>query len=135
VADAAERLRLDRVDQSAHPRLESARARHAFGRPFPALGGVLGRAALGRVDDVAGEQGLAPGRKARGVGEAQEDVERGAAQMGLGEVEADAGFLDDQPVEAVGLAFEQRGKARFLQRLERRPCLVDPIVRSHARVS
>ena len=98
---------LDRVDQRAHPRVEAGGAGDALGRPLPALGAMLGGAALGRVDDLAGEHRVAPRGEAGLAGEREEALEQGAAQMGPGEIEADAAFLDDQAREPVGLGREQ----------------------------
>ena len=63
VADRAERLGLDRVDQRAHPGVQAGGAGDALRRALPALGAMLGGAALGRVDDLAGEQRVARARR------------------------------------------------------------------------
>ena len=112
MADRPERLGLDRVDQRAHPRRGSAGgAGDAVRRALPALGAMLGGAALGRVDDLAGEHRVAPRGEAGLVGQREEGVEHAPAQMGLGEIEADARLLDHQPLQPVGLGREQIARA------------------------
>src|SRR3546814_13669259 len=48
-ADRPERLRLYRVDEGAHPGVETLSAGDALRRPLPAFGGMLGRAAFGDI--------------------------------------------------------------------------------------
>ena len=71
--------------------------------------------------------------KSDGFGEADEGFDNLTAQMGLGEVEADARFLDDQPGEAIGLVVEQLAKGRRPDPLQRCPCLVGLVVPPHRR--
>ena len=79
----------------------------AVGRALPALGAVLGGAALGRVDDLAREHRVAARGEAGLLREREEVVREGPAQMGLGEIEADPAFLDDEAGKPVGLGGEQ----------------------------
>jgi hypothetical protein len=121
VADRSERLGLDRVDEGAHAGVEAAGAGDALGRPLPALGAMLGGAPFGRVDDLAGKERVAVRGEAGGVGEGDQGVERLPVKMGLGEIEADAGFLDDEARQAIGLGGEEIGEGRGRQAFEGRP--------------
>ena len=59
VADVAQRARLDRVDQRAHPLVEAAGAGDAVGVALAAFGRVLDRAIFGDVDVLAAEHRVA----------------------------------------------------------------------------
>ena len=54
--DVAERAGLDRIDQRAHALAPRSREIDILGRAAAALGDMGRRAALARVDDLAGEQ-------------------------------------------------------------------------------
>ena len=93
--------------------MQAGGAGDALRRALAALGAMLGGAAFGRVDDAAGEQRLARPGEVRRLGEAGEGVEDGAAEMGLGEIEGDPGFLaarrdKTSPDEATTLIRERR---------------------------
>ena len=121
VADRAERLRLDRVDQRAHPGVQAGGAGDAFRRALPALGAVLGGAALGRVDDLAGEHRVAAPRRGRPASaSARKASIRPRLEMGLGEIEADAASSTTQPREPVGLGREQLAQACAVGALSQR---------------
>ena len=88
---------------------------------LPALGDMAGGPPLGRVDDLAGEQGVAARGKAGLFGEREERLDAGAAQMGLGEIEADAALLDRKARQPVGLGreqFSERRRGRLLHLIQ-----------------
>ena len=86
---------------------KARRAGDALRRALPPLGAMFGGAALGRVDGLAREQRIAARGEVGGLGEREEGGEHIAAEMGLGEIEANAGFLDHQPRQPVRLGREQ----------------------------
>ena len=103
---------------------KAGRSGDALRRALAALGAVLGGAALGRVDDRAGEQRVAGGGEAAGRGQRFEGGEQGRVEMGLGEVEMEAGQVEREAREAVGLGGEEVGQGATLDRLDGGPGLV-----------
>ena len=128
MAHRPQRLGLDRVDQGAHPLVQRARPGDALRRALAALGRMLGGAAFGRVDLGAGIKRLAPRGEAGRLGEREERGQVGGRQMRLGEIEADARFLDHQPLQPVRLGREQLGERRRLHSLNGRPGPIECLV-------
>src|SRR3546814_7326747 len=82
-ADRPERLRLYRVDEGAHPGVETLSAGDALRRPLPAFGGMLGRAAFGDIDLLPREERLARASQVARLGERLESGDYGAVHMSL----------------------------------------------------
>src|SRR5207237_10009220 len=101
VADRAERLRLDRIDQRPHPEMETLRHCDALRRALSPLGGVLGGAPLARIDDLAREQRIALGCAPRLAGQQEESGEGLLGKMGLGEIEMQAGLVEAEASQPV----------------------------------
>ena len=121
VADRTERFRLDRVDEGAHAGMAGGRPGDAPRRALPALGAVLGGAALGGIDALAREHRIAPRGEAGFGGKVEKGGEIVAAQMGLGEIEQDAALLERQPREAIRLGGEQVGERPMRRGFEAGP--------------
>ncbi len=121
VADRPERLRLDRVDQRAHPGAQARGPGDALRGALAALGAVLGGAALGRVDDGSGEQSIAGGGEVARLGERLEAGEEVGVEMGLGEVEMEAGKVEGEARKPVRLGGEEVGEGSRFGRLDRLP--------------
>ena len=106
--DVAERAGLDRVDQRPHPLAPGGGEVDRVGRAVAALGDMLGRPALARIDDPAGEQRLARRGEAPRLGQRRRTRSISAVvEMRLRPVEIDAGDFEAQPAQPVGLGREQ----------------------------
>ena len=99
--DVAERAGLDRIDQRAHPLPARGGEIDLLGRAAAALGDMGRRAALARIDDLAGEQGFATRRRSR-ISSARCDkrFDQRLVEMGFRPVEIESGDLEAQPARA-----------------------------------
>ena len=121
VADVAQRARLDRVDQRAHPLVEAAGAGDAVRITLAAFGGVLDRAILGDIDVLAAEHRVALAGKVLGLGQRFERRDRVARQMRLRPVEMDAGDVQAERLQPVAVLGEQVHQLGGGQGFDRRP--------------
>ena len=121
VADVAQCASLDRVDQRAHPLVETAGAGDAFGIALAAFGGVLDRAIFGDVDVLAAEHRVALAGKVLRLGQRLERRDRFARQMRLRPVEMDTGDVEAERLQPVAILGEQVHQLGGGQGFDRRP--------------
>ena len=122
--DVAKRSSLDGVDERSGAGAPVGGELHGAGRSRPPLGDMLRRAPLGRVDRLAGEQGLARGIEPGGRGHTGETVDELAVEMRLRPVEGDSVQVQGEDGEAIRLALEQGLEPLYLMRVDRAPVVV-----------
>ncbi len=120
----AERARLDCIDQRAHTLAPHGCEIDVLGRPAAALRDMGGRPPLAWIDDCAGEQGIARGRKAQFFGTGAKVLDQVPRQVGLRPVEIDSRRFEGEVAEAVRLGGEQLIEPFDRLLLHRRPHIV-----------
>ena len=116
MADFAQRARLNRVDQAAHPLMQHLGMGDAVGIALTAFGGMFGGAAFAVVDSLPSEQRVAPSGKILLLRQVKETGQQIVGQMGLGPVEPDRSLAQHQLGQAIGIGGENGFEVGFGQR-------------------